>query len=132
MSTEEIVIRALEAKEKAYAPYSGFRVGACVETENGELITGSNIEIASYSPTLCAERTAIFTAVHRGARKIRRIAVTADGKDVFPCGVCRQVMREFGADDMEILIVNAEDDVLKYTLNELLPYSFGPEDLKNV
>ncbi len=128
MNRDKIIELALEAKEKAYVPYSGFHVGACVETEDGELITGSNIEIASYSPTLCAERTAIFTAVHKGARRITRIAVTADGKDTFPCGVCRQVMREFGP-DMEILIVNSKEDVTTYTLEELLPHSFGPEDL---
>ena len=128
MENRELVRMAIAARENAYTPYSGFRVGAALLTEDGEVITGANIEIASYSPTLCAERNAIFTAVHKGARNIRKMAVTADAKDTFPCGVCRQVMREFGK-DMEIIVANSVDDYRVFTLEELLPHSFGPEDL---
>ncbi len=130
MNTKKMIQLALEAKEKAYVPYSGFHVGACVETEDGELITGSNIEIVSYSPTLCAERNAIFTAVHNGARRIVRIAVAGDAENTFPCGVCRQVMREFGP-DMDVIVANSIDDYQIYTLKELLPHSFGPEVLQD-
>lgn len=130
MNTKKMIQLALEAKEKAYVPYSGFHVGACVETEYGELITGSNIEIVSFSPTICAERNAIFTAVHNGARKIVRVAVAADAVNTFPCGVCRQVMREFGP-DMEVIVANSIDDYQIYTLKELLPHSFGPEVLQD-
>ncbi len=128
MTDKKLIQLAIEAKEKAYTPYSGFRVGAALLTAEGEVFTGSNIEIASYSPTLCAERNAIFSAVHAGARKISKIAVTADGTDTFPCGVCRQVMREFSK-DLEILVANGPEDYKTYTLEELLPHSFGPEDL---
>lgn len=129
MDTKELIQKAMEAKEKAYTPYSGFRVGAALLTADGTVFTGSNIEIASYSPTLCAERNAIFSAVHAGARKITKIVVTADGENTFPCGVCRQVMREF-ATDLEIIVANSTEDYQIYTLEELLPHSFGPEDLQ--
>lgn len=129
MKKRELIHSALEARERAYVPYSGFRVGAAVETAEGKVYTGCNIEIASYSPTICAERTAIFKAVSEGSRKIKRIAIVGDAKDTYPCGVCRQVLREFG-EDAEIIIVNSEDDYRIYTLEDLLPHSFGPEQLK--
>lgn len=128
---KKLIETCLESKKKAYTPYSHFNVGAAVETEDGEIFGGANIEIASYSPTICAERNAIFSAVYNGARKIVRIAITGDSENTFPCGVCRQVMREFGP-DMEVLIVKDKDHVRTFTLEELLPHSFGPEDLENV
>lgn len=129
MENKELVKLAIKAKiESTYTPYSNFRVGAAVEMEDGSVYTGGNIEIASYSPTICAERTAIFKAVSEGHRKIKKIAITGDSVNTFPCGVCRQVIREFG-ENSNIIIANSEEDFKVYELSELLPYSFGPEDL---
>jgi cytidine deaminase len=130
MKKRELIRKALEAKKIAYVPYSNFHVGAALITEDDEIYTGCNIEIASYSPTLCAERTAIFKAVSEGHTKIKSIAVVGDANPTFPCGVCRQVIREFGK-DATIIIANSEDDYKEYTLEELLPNSFGPEDLNS-
>ena len=127
MDVKVLIEKALEAKKNAYVPYSNFRVGACLLTEDDKIYTGCNIEIASYSPTICAERTAIFKAVSEGHRKIKAIAVVGDSNYTFPCGVCRQVMREFGK-NVSIIIANSLDDYKIYTLDELLPNSFGPED----
>lgn len=129
MDEKKLIKAALKAKEGAYVPYSNFRVGAAVLTEDGKIYSGCNIEIASYSPTNCAERTAIFKAVSEGSRKIKAIAVVGDGDFTYPCGVCRQVLREFGQ-DAQILVANSEDEYRKYTLEDLLPHSFGPEDLR--
>lgn len=129
MDKKTLIKKALESKEKAYVPYSNFHVGAALLTEDGKVYTGCNIEIASYSPTICAERTAIFKAVSEGSKKIDTIAIVADGEDTFPCGVCRQVIREFGK-DATIIIANSEEDYKEYSLDQLLPHSFGPEDLK--
>lgn len=129
MENRELMKLALEAKGKAYVPYSNFHVGAAVLMEDGRVETGCNIEIASYSPTICAERTAIFKAISEKYSEISKIAIVGDGNNTFPCGVCRQVMREFGKNPT-ILIGNSEDDFRVYTLEDLLPNSFGPEDLK--
>ena len=129
MDEKKLIGKALDAREKAYVPYSNFRVGAAILMENGEVYTGCNIEIASYSPTICAERTAIFKAVSEGKRNIKAIAVVGDSDYTYPCGVCRQVIREFGKDAI-IIVANSEEDYKKYTLNELLPHSFGPENLE--
>lgn len=130
MDNENLIRKALEAKQKAYVPYSNFKVGAALLTEDGEIFTGCNIEIASYSPTLCAERTAIFKAVSEGHRKIKTIAIVGDSDFTYPCGVCRQVIREFGK-EATVIIANSEEDYREYKLKELLPHSFGPEDLQN-
>ena len=95
MDNKELINKALEAKEKAYVPYSSYHVGAALITEDNEVYTGCNIEIASYSPTLCAERTAIFKAVSEGHLKVKTIAIVGDSSFTYPCGVCRQVIREF-------------------------------------
>lgn len=129
MNKSELIKEALRAKEKAYVPYSNFHVGAALLTEDGEVFTGCNIEIASYSPTICAERTAIFKAISEGHKKIKEIAVVGDSHYSYPCGVCRQVLREFGQ-DATIYVANSEDDYREYKLEELLPYSFGPDDLE--
>ena len=128
MDKKRLIKKALEAQQNAYVPYSNFRVGAAVLTEDGNIYTGCNIEISSYSPTLCAERTAIFKAVSEGHKKIKAIAVVGDSNFTYPCGVCRQVIREFGKDAM-IIVANSEDEYREYRLDELLPHSFGPEDL---
>lgn len=131
MDDKILIKKALEAKENAYVPYSKFRVGAAILTEDGKVYTGCNIEIASYSPTICAERTAIFKAISEGSKKVKTIAIVADGEFTYPCGVCRQVLREFGK-DAKIIIANSQEDYREHTLEELLPHSFGPEDLKNI
>ncbi|NLL81554.1 MAG: cytidine deaminase [Tissierellia bacterium] len=130
MDNKELIRKALEAKEDAYVPYSSYHVGAALITQDNEVYTGCNIEIASYSPTICAERTAIFKAVSEGHHKIKTIAIVGDTPFTYPCGVCRQVIREFGK-DAKIIIANNEDDYREYSLDELLPHSFGPEDLEN-
>lgn len=129
MNTKELIQKALDAKEKAYVPYSKFHVGAALMTEDNEIYTGCNIEIASYSPTICAERTAIFKAVSEGHKKIKAIAIVGDADFTYPCGVCRQVIREFGA-GAKIIIANSVDEYKEYILDDLLPHSFGPEDLE--
>lgn len=130
MNKKELIKKAIQAKEKAYVPYSGFHVGAAILTEDDEIYDGCNIEIASYSPTICAERTAIFKAISEGHRKIKAIAIVGDANHTYPCGVCRQVIREFGK-EAKVIIANSEEDFKEYDLDELLPHSFGPEDLKS-
>ncbi|WBW50378.1 cytidine deaminase [Peptoniphilus equinus] len=124
MEDRELIQRALRAKEEStYTPYSGYKVGAAVEMDDGSVYTGGNIEIVSYSPTCCAERTAIFKAVSEGHRKIKTVVATS-----LPCGVCRQVIAEFGA-DARIIVAKSEDDYQVYTLDELLPHHFATEEL---
>jgi cytidine deaminase len=129
MDVQALAKQALEAQKMSYSPYSKFRVGAALLTKSGKVFTGCNIESASYTPTICAERAAIAKAVSEGERDFEAIAVTGDGDWTYPCGVCRQVMREF-ASDLKIIIVKSETEVREHTLSELLPYSFGPEDLQ--
>ncbi|WP_202711136.1 cytidine deaminase [Sporosalibacterium faouarense] len=126
---KDLIKKAMEAKEKAYVPYSKFHVGAALKTKEGKIYTGCNIESASYTPTICAERTAIAKAISEGDKDFEVIAVTGDSDYTFPCGVCRQVIREFGR-DIKVIVANTEDDFRVYTLDELLPNSFGPEDLE--
>lgn len=131
----ELIRSAMEARKKAYAPYSGYMVGAAVLTNELRIYTGCNIENAAYTPTVCAERTAIFKAVSEGWRRFKAIAVVGSPKgDVtqyaFPCGVCRQVMREFAdADKFVVIVAKSEQDYQAFTLSELLPEGFGPENL---
>jgi len=128
MENIKLIRLAMEAKEKAYVPYSNFHVGAALVTEDGSVYTGCNIENASYTPTVCAERTAIFKAISEGHKIIKKIVVVGDNNPTFPCGVCRQVIREFGKDAIVIIARNV-DEYKEYTLDELLPNSFGPEAL---
>ncbi len=128
MEIRDLIKLAIENKENAYVPYSGFHVSAVVKTKDGKVYTGVNIESASYSPTVCAERTAIFKAVSEGSMEIDTIVIVGDAEWTYPCGVCRQVIREFGR-DAKVIIVKDEDNYREYTLDELLPHSFGPEDL---
>ncbi|KAH9957020.1 cytidine deaminase [Russula dissimulans] len=134
----ELLIRAaIEAKEGSYSPYSKFRVGAALLTTDGQIIKGANVENASYGATSCAERTAIVKAVSEGIRSFAALAINTDvAQPVSPCGVCRQVLREFCAPEMPILLVPAEHDsahigdILETTVEELLPLSFGPGELE--
>jgi len=125
MKYQELLKMAAEAMENAYAPYSGFRVGAAVLTAGGEVYTSVNIENASFGATCCAERTAIYKAVSEGEKSIEVVAITSSGTDtVFPCGICRQVMAEFGGDDLKILCGRSNGEYDVYTLGDLLPHGF--------
>lgn len=129
MENKELIELAIEARDKAsYTPYSNYKVGAAVEMEDGSVYSAGNIEIASYSPTICAERTAIFKGVSEGHRKIKKIAVISCDGEAFPCGVCRQVIREFGK-DAQIIVAHSAEEYKIFTLDDLLPHSFGPDNL---
>lgn len=120
---KELLEAALVARERAYAPYSKFLVGAAVRAESGKIYTGCNIENASYGLTVCAERNALFSAVGAGERKFTALCVVGDTEGpISPCGACRQVMAEFKVPC--IILANLKGDVKEYTLEELLPYGF--------
>jgi cytidine deaminase len=131
-SAAELVAAARAARDRAYAPYSGFRVGAALLTEQGDVVTAANVENASYGLAICAERSAVVAAVAAGSRSFTALAVAGNGPDpVTPCGACRQVLREFpnGA-DLEVLCAGESGDkLLTTTLGALLPDSFGPDNL---
>lgn len=132
---EELVRQAIKARDMAYAPYSNFRVGAALLCGDGTVYQGCNIENAAYSPTNCAERTAIFKAVSEGKRDFRAIAIVggpADGplSRCAPCGVCRQVMLEFCEPEFEIVAAVSEDDYMVWKLKDLTPEAFGPKNLR--
>ena len=114
---------ARKVRERAYAPYSNFQVGAALESTSGKVFTGCNVENISYGLTICAERNAVFAAIAAGVRSFRRIVVVADSKEpVTPCGACRQVLSEF-ADNMEIVSINLQSQKYRAKLSELLPRS---------
>lgn len=129
MTDRELIKEAKRAAESAYAPYSGFTVGAALLTKRGKVYRGCNIENAAYSPTNCAERTAFFKAVSEGEREFSAIAIVG-GKNLdfasfcTPCGVCRQVMSEFCDGDFKIILGRNDEEVKVYPLRELLPLSF--------
>lgn len=133
MKDMELMQLAIEARKQAYAPYSGFCVGAALLTADGKVYTGCNIENAAYTPTNCAERTAFFKAVSEGERCFSAIAIVGGRKNApggfcAPCGVCRQVMAEFCDADFRVILGNAEQ-VQVFTLAELLPASFSKSNL---
>lgn len=123
VGTATLEALAAEARERAYAPYSGYSVGAALEAEDGSVFTGCNVENASYSITCCAERCALFAAVSAGHRSFRRIVVTAAGSAPHPCGSCRQALAEF-APRLEVVVVTDEGERHESTLDLLLPYPF--------
>ena len=128
----ELVAAARAARDRAYAPYSGFRVGAALLTEQGDVVTGANVENASYGLGICAERAAVVAAIAAGYRRFEAIAIAGTGPDpVTPCGACRQVLREFprGLDLAVLCAGEAGEHLLTTTLGTLLPDSFGPESL---
>ena len=130
MTREELKAAAIAMMDRSYAPYSHFPVGAALECSDGSVFTGCNIENAAYSPGICAERCAVAKAVSEGHRDFVRIAVAGRSKEpCVPCGVCRQVLREF-APDLEVICINGAGEELTMTLSDLLPHSFGPEFLK--
>ena len=134
MTDKELYLEAVKAMGNSYSPYSNCKVGAALLTESGKVYTGTNIENAAFGPTVCAERVAVFKAVSEGEKAFLKIAVVG-GKNgeingIFaPCGVCRQVLREFCKDDFQILLGETKDEFKKVTLKDLLPLSFSPEDV---
>ena len=136
MTSLQLVNLAIEAREHAYVPYSNFAVGAALLTKDGKVYQGCNIENSSYGATNCAERTAFFTAVYQGEREFEAIAIVGGkaGEPIHelcaPCGICRQVMREFCKDDFKIILSKGDGTVLESTLTNLLPLSFSKEDLE--
>lgn len=129
MTREELKAAAVAMLDQSYSPYSHFPVGAALECSDGTVFTGCNIENAAYSPTICAERAAVAKAVSEGHRDFVRLVVAGRSRDFcVPCGVCRQVLREF-APELEIICLNGAGEEKVFTLPELLPHSFGPEFL---
>ena len=132
---KELIRMALKAREGAYAPYSDFLVGAALRAEDGRVFTGCNVENAAFTPTSCAERTALFKAVSEGVTRFSMLVVVGakDGEVnelvTAPCGVCRQALFEFCGPDLPVLMARAEDDYIEMTLGELLPLGFGPANL---
>jgi len=129
----ELVRLAVNIREKAYAPYSGFHVGAALFADNGKVYTGCNVENASYGAAICAERTAVVKAISDGAKKILAIAVSSDSNSpTMPCGICRQVLSEFCSPDMPLFLSNKNGEYKVFTFEELLPHSFKQSDMEDV
>ena len=133
MTDLELLMKAIEARGFAYAPYSNHKVGAALVGKSGKVYLGCNVESAAYSPTNCAERTAVFKAVSEGEREFTAIAIVGGIGDNLselcaPCGVCRQVLREFSDGSLRV-IMGTPEKITVSTLAELLPYSFGKENL---
>jgi cytidine deaminase len=127
---EELIKAATRVRENSYAPFSDFRVGAALETDDGEIIAGCNVESASYGLTVCAERVAIWKAISEGKRKIKHIAVVADTEELTPpCGVCRQIIWEFGG-DIPVVLANLKGKVETLQMKDLLPRAFDTKFLK--
>ncbi len=130
MNYDELVKKAVEAKQKAHAPYSNFHVGAALLTEDDKIYSGCNIETASYSLTICAERTAIFKAVSEGERKFKAIAVAGDTDDfISPCGACRQVISDL-CGNVDVILINGKNEHKIIKASELLPFAFSDKDLR--
>ena len=135
---KELIESALKARSNSYAPYSGYAVGAALLCGDDSIVTGSNIENASYGATICAERCAVFSAVAAGKKDFVAIAIAggiASWDEItdyaYPCGMCRQVLREFtDPEKFTVIVARSVDDHKEYTLEELLPESFGPDHLK--
>ena len=124
MDNKELIRLALDAMARAYAPYSGFKVGAALLTSTGKVYTGCNIENISYGASICAERTAVFKAISEGEREFLRLAVvSSSGEITFPCGICRQVLNEFMPEGEIVVYGGGREEV--YTVSELLPHNFN-------
>ena len=133
---QALIRKAFEGQQFAYTPYSHFRVGAALRAKDDRVYTGCNIENAGYTPTNCAERTALFKAVSEGVREFDAIAIVGSRQGEVntlvtgPCGVCRQALYEFGGDALTVIMAKTEDDYIVTTLGALLPYGFGPANLE--
>ncbi len=131
MNYSELLLIANKVKLNSYSPYSKFRVGAVLVTDEGTLYSGVNVENSSYGLTNCAERTAIFSAITNGERKFKSIVIVSDAEDfITPCGACRQVLMELGGKDLEIVMSNRDKEIRILKLEELLPLSFNKEYLE--
>ena len=135
MTAEELLDCAETARRASYCPYSGFAVGAALLAENGQVFSGCNIENAAFSPTLCAERVAVAKAVSEGVIRFAALAVVGGAREAAggfcpPCGVCRQLVREFAADTLPVYLRGEDGGVREYTLAQLLPVSFSPAALE--
>lgn len=127
---QELIAAARDVRERAYAPYSNFKVGAAVETEEGDIYTGCNVESASYGLTVCAERVAIWKGISRGVTKFGRIAVVCDTEELTPpCGICRQIIWEF-CGDVPVVLSNLHGKTETIKMSELLPRAFDSKFLK--
>jgi cytidine deaminase len=123
--------KAIEAKAKALPVYSNFHVGAAILTEDDKVYLGANIESSSYGLTICAERTALFTALLAGERKFKAVAIASDAEQFCPpCGACRHVLNDFCGSDLEVIMINQKNEIKTFKLGELIPFSFGEEFLK--
>ncbi|MTK11977.1 MAG: cytidine deaminase [Clostridiaceae bacterium] len=130
MNYKELIKIALEYRERAYIPYSNFKVGAAVLFDSGNIYGGCNIENASFGATNCAERTAIFKGISEGEKEIKAVAVVGDlNAYTYPCGICRQVIAEFGNMDIKVILAKNENDYIVKDLSEVLPGAFTKEDL---
>lgn len=131
MNYGKLIRTAKEARKNAYTPYSNFKVGAAVLMEDESIYSGCNIENASYGATNCAERTAVFKAISEGHKKIKAIAIIGSQESyTYPCGICRQVIREFADKNIEIILAKSEEDYIVKTMEEILPGAFTKEDLQ--
>lgn len=131
MDYKNLVKTAVDYRERAYAPYSNFKVGAAVLFESGNVYGGCNIENASFGATNCAERTAIFTGVASGETKIKVIAIAGSAEEyTYPCGICRQVLCEFADGDAAVILVKNEDDYIVKTMEEVMPGAFRKENIR--
>lgn len=133
---QALIRAAFAAREFSYAPYSHFKVGAALLTADGAVYTGCNIENAAFTPTICAERTALFKAVSEGKLSFSAIVIVGgpEGRQseriTSPCGVCRQALYEFGGPSLKVILARSEEEYLLTTLEELLPHGFGPSNLE--
>lgn len=130
MDYQKLIEAALSARENAYVPYSNFKVGAALITEDGRIFTGCNIENASYGAANCAERTAIFKAISEGYTTINALAVVGDVKNyTYPCGICRQVIAEFSNKDTVVIIAKNKEEYIVKSIKDILPGAFTKDDL---
>ena len=129
MENKGLIKLAMKAKENAYAPYSKFKVGACLLARSGKVSLGCNVENSSFGATNCAERTALFSAIANGEREFEKIAIVGSNPNeyAYPCGVCRQVLSEFG--DLTVVVAKNENDYKEYKLSSLLPNGFNKESM---
>lgn len=132
---QQLIRMALAAREKAYVPYSDFMVGAALRAADGRIFTGCNVENAAFTPTSCAERTALFKAVAEGVTAFTDIAVVGSRRGevnrqiTSPCGVCRQALFEFGGPELNVIMAKNPEDFIERSMDELLPFGFGPSNV---
>ena len=135
MTDQELVELAFTMLERSYVPYSHFPVGAALECADGTVFTGCNVENAAFTPTSCAERTALFKAVSEGVTRFTDIAVVGSRRGevnkqiTSPCGVCRQALFEFGGPELNVIMAKTPDDFIERSMDELLPFGFGPSNV---